>query len=654
MTQIVLSEDTTLDLERGCLLRAGRPVHLRRQTYEVLRYLAQQRGRLVGKERFIEEIWQGRAVTDASLAKCIEELREAVGERAAGLIRTVRGRGYILDLDERTTVRNPRADDAPGELSPTGTIAEEQWPGAWLPEGADAIRATRRYGRVAAATAFAALMLAAAWLVSGGRPTPSVRPYTSVAVLPIANGSGDPEFDYVSDGITASVIHRLSQLTGLKVISHTAVLRYKSRTIDTQATGRELGVEAVLTGRLLKRNNGVTLALELVDTRDNSHVWGGQYERETDDIAMLEQVIAVDLADTLRATLNTGSRQALARAYTDDAAAHELYLKGRYAWEKWTVQGSKQAVAYFEEAIKRDPEFALAYAGLADAYLFGAESGAGLPRREAERRGRSAAMTALSMDPRLAEARGALGSLLVFSDYDFDGGERELKQALRLNFNYAEGHHLYSHLLLALGRYDESLRESQQFLELDPVSESPIGHLAWHYLWARQYDDSIAWSLKDRQLYPEAPQPTLEAAYYQKGQYREAADALLAESTRQLAPKQVEALRSAFARSGIQGLFQRRIEQLQAVPEEERNDFAIATFHARLGDKEAALRHLEVAFANRSGGLVQIGGDVRFDNVRDDPRFIDLLRRIGLPHQRFAPSSPLVNPGVVRSSRGTN
>ena len=239
-------------------------------------------------------------------------------------------------------------------------------------------------------------------------------------------------------------------------------------------------------------------------------------------------------------------------------------------------------------------------------------------------------MQALSLDPHLAEARTALGSVLVWLDWDFAGAEREAIRAIELNPNYAEAYHLYSHLLVLLGRHAESLEASRKFLELDPVSETPVGHLGWHYLSARQYDDSIAWSLKDRERYPEAPQRLFEA-YYQKARFQEAADEFFTEHKRLLTPSQAAHLKAELTRSGLNGLFRARIEQLKAVTGRERDDFDIATLYTRLGDREQAFRHLEIAYANHAPGLAALKAEPVFDSLHGDPRFADLLRRIGLP-----------------------
>lgn len=634
MTRHILSGDATLDLERGCLLRAGCPVHLRRQTYDVLRYLAERRGHVVDKERFIEDIWQGRAVTDGSLAKCVEELREALGPDAARLIRTVRGRGYVLDALEPGagdgSTAAPAAILDASHADRPGQVADDSTP-ARSTNAAQAAGGFRRPVVIIVGSLCAAALIVTSWFVAGtpGLDAPA-EPVPSLAVLPFTNATGNRDIDYVADGITASAIHRLSRVASLKVTSHTAVLHFRDRVGDTQAIAKELGVGSILTGRLVGRDTTLALAVELLDASDNRHLWGRRYDVDLRHLAALEQAVSVDLAEYLRPMLSASSRRQLARTYTDSVEAHQLYLKGRYAWEQWTVQGSKQAVAYFEEAIRRDPAYALAYAGLADAYLFGLEAGAGLPRKEAHSRGRAAAMKALSLDPELAEAHAALG-LLRLIDWDFSGAEQALARALALNPNYAEAHHLYSHLLLDLGRIDESLRESRTFQALDPVSESPIGHLAWHYLSARDYDASIAWSLKDRQLYPEAPQPTLCDAYYAKGMHADGAECIYTEQARHLTPTQIGDLRSAFTRAGIEGLFRARLAQLNAVAVDDRADVDIAALHARLGEVEQAFESLERAYTARAPGMAALRADVRFDAVRGDPRFADILQRIGLP-----------------------
>jgi tetratricopeptide (TPR) repeat protein len=326
------------------------------------------------------------------------------------------------------------------------------------------------------------------------------------------------------------------------------------------------------------------------------------------------------------------SKERLTRAHTGNTEAYDLYLKGRYSWEKWTQDGAKQAVQFFDEAIKKDPNYALAYSGLADAYMFGPTVGPGVPQREAHRRAREAATKALFLDPQLGETHAALAVVLLYADWDFAGAEREFKRAIELSPSYAEGHHQYSHLLLLLGRIDESFVESKKLLELDPVSETPIGHLGYNYLYARQNDEAIQQFHKALQLYPDASEHTLLGdACYEKGMFREAVEEYLKglAQSGSTAEKTV-ALREAFAKAGIKGYLQKRIEQLKAGPQTERDDVGIAMLYARLGEKDQALASLEKAYAEHADGLVHLREELAFDSLRADPRFTDLLRRIGL------------------------
>ena len=455
----------------------------------------------------------------------------------------------------------------------------------------------------------------------------------SIAVLPLVNVNADPEMEYLSDGITDNIIERLSQLPNLRVMSHTAVFHYKGRETDIPAIGRELGVEAVLTGRLSKRNDAFTINLELVNARDKSHIWGEQYDRKLSDLLIVQREIPLDVSDKLRLRLSGESKERLARSYTTNSDAYQLYLKGRHSWEKWTEQGARQAVQFFEEAITKDPNYALAYAGLADAYLFGTGVGPELPQKEAHRRARDAATKAISLDFQLGETHGALAQVLLYDDWDFVGAERELKRALELKPSYAEGHHQYSHLLLLLGRNNESLIESKKFLELDPVSESPIGHLGYHYLYSRQYDDAIRQFQRDIQLYPDSPQYIkLGNAFFEKGMYAEAVDAFLIGFAKEgLGKDEISQLKQAFAQSGSKGFLSKLLEILKGYPPTGTTEVNIAGIYARLGERDQAFTWLEKAYAERADEILRLKEELDFDNIRSDPRYADMLRRIGLP-----------------------
>jgi tetratricopeptide (TPR) repeat protein len=419
-------------------------------------------------------------------------------------------------------------------------------------------------------------------------------------------------------------------------MSHTAVFHYKGRETDPRTIGSELGVEAVLSGRLTKRNDVLSITLELVNAKDNSHIWGEQYDRKLSDLLALQREIPFDVSERLRVKLSGESKERLSRTQTDNLEAYQLYLKGIHSWEKWTQSGAKEAAEFFDEAIKKDPNYALAYSGLAAVYVnFGNGVGPDVPPKEAHHRAREAATKALSLDPELGEAHAAMAHVFLYDDWDFTGAERELRRAIELSPSYAEGHHAYSHLLLLLGRFDESFAESKKLLELDPVSETSIGHLAYHYLYARQFDEAIEQYKKDRQLYPDidfANNFKLGEAYSQKGMFDEAiAQDLKAFAGFAYEPAKIEELKKAFAKSGMKGFYQKLLEQDKDAPQSEQNRLEIAELYARLGEKDAAFEWLEKAYAAHDDQMVRLKEELGYDNLRSDPRYADLLRRVGLP-----------------------
>ena len=601
-----------IESELNSITGSEQSIRVEPKVMQVLLCLVDHAGEVVTKEQLIRTVWADTFVTDDVLTRSISELRKVFRDQSKEprYIQTIPRSGYrLIAKIEKADAPHPKPKD------------------------------TNKRVFVATALLISLGAIVAILLLykSRQRSAPvGSNAIGSIAVLPFVSANSDPDTDYIADGIAGNLIDRLSHLPNLKVSSYTAVFHYKDRQIDPRTIGPELGVEAVLTGRLVRRNDEITINLELVNAKDNSHIWGEQYDRKLSDLLALQREIPLDVAAKLRLTLTGESKARLTHAHTDNPEAYQLYLRGRYAWEKWTPDGTKQAIQFFEEAIKKDPNYALAYAGLADADVsqpgLGLEGG--IPQKEARRRARKSATKALSLDPQLAEAHAALAQVMLYDDWDFSGAEREFKRAIELNPNYAEGHHQYSHLLIMLGRFDESLAESKRFLELDPVSEAPIGHLAYHYLSARQYDQAIQQYKRDLQLYPDASPDThasLGNAYHQKGMFHEAVGKYL-EAFRlngYPADKIVE-LSKAFAKSGIKGFFKKLIEQLKSFPQTEQITGQIASIYAALDEKDQTFEWLEKAYAVRSPGLLQLKG-FGFDNLHTDPRYADLLRRVGLP-----------------------
>jgi eukaryotic-like serine/threonine-protein kinase len=457
----------------------------------------------------------------------------------------------------------------------------------------------------------------------------------SVAVLPLVNVGGDPETEYLSDGITESLINRLSQLPNLKVIARSSAFRYKGRDVDARTAGRELGVSTVLTGRVIKRGDNLSISVELVDIRDNSQLWGDQYNRQFFDILTVQREISQEVSERLRMRLTSEERQQLAKSYTDNTEAYQLYLKGRYFWNKRTDEGMRKGIEYFRQAIDVDPGYSLAYTGLADSYNFlGAFGIAVLPPGDAMPKAKSAAMKALEIDDSLAEAHTSLAFVRLYYDWDWPGAEREFQRAIELNPNYAPAHQWYSHLLMATGRTGESISAAKRATEIDPLSLPANMNVGWQYHWARQYDLAVEHSRKPLEMDPNFEQGHwgLGLAYEQKGMFEEAA----AEFQKAMAlsgdnPVYVAALGHAYAVGGKRADALRVLDELvEQWKLRYISPYWVATLYVGLGEQEQALRWLEKAYAERSGGLIWLGVDPRMDSLRSELRFAALMHRVGL------------------------
>ncbi|MDQ3820496.1 MAG: tetratricopeptide repeat protein, partial [Acidobacteriota bacterium] len=344
----------------------------------------------------------------------------------------------------------------------------------------------------------------------------------SVAVLPLVNESHDPNVDWLTDGLTESIIYKLSQLPNLKVLARSTVFRYKGRDIDAAQAARELQVRAVLTGRVLQHGDDLTVSAELIDARDNRLLWGERYERKMTDLNSVQQEIARVVSEKLRQRLTGDEQRQLASHDTANSEAYQFYLRGRYYWNKRTPDGLRKAIGYFQQAVDRDPTYALAYAGLGDSYCLLPNYG-GNPPSESMPQAKAAARKALEIDDHLAEGHASLGQIL-FYDWDFAGGERELRRAIELNPNYASAHQWLGELLSALGRHDEAIVEVRRALELDPLSIIINRVLGDIYYSARRYDEAIEQLRKTVEMDPNFPtaRASLADAYGAKGIYGEA------------------------------------------------------------------------------------------------------------------------------------
>ncbi|MDT4952719.1 MAG: eukaryotic-like serine/threonine-protein kinase [Acidobacteriota bacterium] len=456
-------------------------------------------------------------------------------------------------------------------------------------------------------------------------------PIDSLAVLPLANASADPGTEYLSDGITESIINTLSQLPGLKVMARATVFRYKGKEVDIEEVRRDLNVRAVMTGRVLQFGDQLIIKIELVDTSDGSQLWGEQYKRLAADIFEVQEEISKEISEKLRIKLTGEEKKLLVKRYTDNTEAYRLYLKGRFCLSKMTKEALGNAIKHFQQAIDTDPDYALAYAGLADAY-YGLSSNH-LPPNEAMPKARAAAEKALEIDDTLAEAHASLGLVKAFYDWDWASAEDEYRRAIELNPGYASTHHWYGWYLALMGRLNEAIAEIKQASELDPLSLEINTDLGLSFLFARQYDRAIEQFEKAMEMDPNFiwTHFFMGWAYEQKGNYEGA----IAEfkKARQLddSPLILAALGHTYV------MAERRDEALRVLAEmkelaERRHvsSYHFAIIHAALGERDEAFEWLEKTYEARSEALVWLKVDPRLDTLRTDPRFIDLQRRVGL------------------------
>ncbi|MBI4469007.1 MAG: protein kinase [Acidobacteria bacterium] len=454
-------------------------------------------------------------------------------------------------------------------------------------------------------------------------------PIESLAILPLVNESSDPDTQYLSDGITERLINGLSQLPRLRVIPRDSVFELTGQGGDARSAVKKLGVQAVLTGRIAQRGDELVISLELVDARNNRQLWGERYNGKLSALLTSQADISADILEKLRLSLSSEEAKQVAKLYTQNSEAYRLYLQGRYIFNNAALTGGRRAksIEYYEKAIQIDPNFALAYSGLADAHLFQNLSNR-VPPSEAMPKAKAAALKALDLDDRLAEAHTSLGNILMVWDWDFPGAERELKRALELNPNNPWAHRTYAiYLGYVLGRPEEAVERMRKAVELDPISlgmNNGLGVLL--YLFTRRYDEAIEQFQKTLEFYPnrDGAHHEMGKAYALKGAYEQA----LAEFKKS---KSGEVPGWVYALMGREAEARKAIAKLE---EDSRHGYSsplnIAAIYACLGDRDRAFKWLEKVYEERGRLLQALNLDQRFDKVRDDPRFADLRRRMGL------------------------
>jgi len=453
----------------------------------------------------------------------------------------------------------------------------------------------------------------------------------SIAVLPFANADGNPDAEYLSEGISESLINSLSKLPGVKVIARSSSFRYKGKEADPQEVARALGVESILTGRVVHRGDNLLISAELVNASDKTQIWGDQYNRKLADILTVQDEIAKRISETLRLRLSGEQQQRLTKRYSDNVDAYQDYLKGRFYSAKSTESGLKKSIEYFNQAIEKDPNYALAWAGLANGYW--EDSDIHISPHDAMPKAKQAALKALAIDDTLAEAHGALAIELTAYDWDWANAEKEFKRAIELNPDYPTAHAQYGWYLSLMGRSEEAIAELKRATELDPLSTNANGILGLAYGWARRNDEAVAQLQKTLELDPEA---WLEMTYLGwvhigEGKFSEAITVL--QRAKQIDANQyvLGALGESYALSGNRTEALAVLAQLKEMSKERYvSPHCIAMIYAGLGDKDQAFEWLNKAFEVRSEHLTWLKVDTRMNPLRSDPRFAEMMRRVGL------------------------
>jgi TolB-like protein len=462
---------------------------------------------------------------------------------------------------------------------------------------------------------------------------PSAR-IQSVAILPLANLSREPDQQYFVDGMTEALITELAKIQSLTVISRTSVMRYKDNTKPLREIAGELNVEGVVQGAVVRSGRRVRITAQLVDARSDRHLWAETYERDLNDVLALQGEIARAVAGAVQVTLTPHEQRQLASTRSVNVEAYDAYLMGRYLWNKRTADGFQKAVGHFETAIAKDPRYAAAYAGLADCYLAGGRED---QPKEVIQRARAAALKALEIDPDLAEARSALAGVKLRYDFDWRGAEEEQQRAIALDPNYATAHSRYSQYLSFRERFEEALREARRAEQLDPFSVVVRKNTAFVLYWARRYDEALQHYRKVLEMEPTFPQALREIGlvYEQKGMFPQSI-AVLRQSVglpgNYFTPMSTADLGHVYAISGSERDARTMLSELHERSRAQYvSAFDMAVIHAGLGDTAQALAWLEKAYDDRSFFLVSLNVDPRFDHLRAEPRFRALVQRVGLP-----------------------
>jgi TolB-like protein/DNA-binding winged helix-turn-helix (wHTH) protein/Tfp pilus assembly protein PilF len=642
------------DLRSGDLLKQGRRLKLQTQPFQILAILLEHPGEIVTREELCRKLWPEDTFVDFdhSLNTAVRRLREALADSPENpiFVETVQRRGYRF-IAPVVYVDRPGTEDARAQAEkPANAIFEvvaiEKAPepavtGAASAESRQAPARMLRNSVLAGCAGLlvgALMALAAAYFVY--RPNQSTAhvkadQVRSLAVLPLENLSITPDQEFLADGMTDELIASLAKVKHLRVVPRTSSMAYKSTHKSLSEIAKELNVDAVVEGTVMRSGSRIRITTELVQIASDRALWAETYESNVDDVLSLQQRVAGAIVSNIQVELTPQERQNLKAYQPSSAEAYEDYLKGRYYWNKRSEEGLTKAIDYFERATKEDPNYALAYAGLADCYgIIGAAIVGTVPASEVAPKAEAAAKRALELDPTLAEAQTSLATVMLNYKWDWQGAESGFKQAIQLDPTYATAHQRYSLYLMAMGRTNESIHEIQEALKLDPLSVSMNFSQGWRLYMARDFDGAMKQLKSAIDMDPSfaLAHMILGQDYAQKGQYALATTEL--ETAVRLSSNSapaVAALARVDALAGRQASARTRLEQLKAQSAKQYvSPFYLAEVYSALGDTNRAMDELDKAYQDRSNSIIFLRVDPKLDVLRSNSRFQSLLQKLQL------------------------
>ncbi len=627
-----------LKSEDRLLLRGDDLVPLTPKAFDILLALLEHDGRVVNKDDLMKRVWPNTFVEEGNLTQNVSLLRKALGESADGpqFIETVPRRGYrfvapVNKVNQENGEHPSATSDKQIPINITAGLDSSFGNGQSETRNSKLGTTSRRAPAIALTIAAVLLAVAGIAYLSGrGKAGASPSAIQSIAVLPFVDDSPDGDAEFLDDEIAESLVNSLTRLPKLRVVPRSVMMSYKGRNVDPRKVGEELNVRAVVTGRVHRHGDTISIQADLIDLDSVSQIWGQHYDRRLSDILLVQEEISRDIFENLRLKLNVEEQKQL--------EAYRLYLKGRNAWNKRTPEGLQQGIDYFQQAINTDPNYAAAYAGLADCYNMQVIYGVHQPK-DGFPKAKEAAVKALEIDETLAEAHTSLAFIKFRWDRDRLEAEREFQLAIKYKPTYAAAHQWYSSYLVALERFDEAVAEARRTSELEPLSFTASSHLGWILYLAGRNDEAIAQCTKILSLDPNSfpARRYLGLAYEQKGMYPQAIDQFQKGVKLSGSPLMLALLGHAYAASGKTSEAKQVLSDLRDLSESQDiesrryvSPYTVAAIYAGLGDKDQAFKWLEQSFQERDVWLMNLKVDPVFAKLRSDKRFQDLLVRAGL------------------------